>query len=439
MNRLPSIRQRLSRTLVLISLVWGVAVSAVVWLAVRHEVDELLDNTLQESAEILYGLLLFNAAQLPMQGGGSLPAPAHDEHTVWQIVSAGNEVLLRSHQAPPLPLAARHTAGLFSIGDEWRGFGIPFDATGRILYVAQRGAERREARLEAAELTAGAALAVGLMCALWLRSRVRRELDPIIEMSASVAHFDPLHPEQVLATATRAELVPMHDAILGLGERLAQRIASERAFSDHAAHALRTPLAGMVAQLAVAQRKSPPEAQPYLKRTREAADRLGRVVNALLTLFRVGAEVRWQQVEIADLVAHLPFETLSITACDLTQTSCDPDLLAAALMNLLDNSQRHGAAMVTVSARAELQGTCIIVSDDGTGLSDADLMRLQSALDEQSYEEQMGLGLMLADLVARAHGGRLRLIRSAAGCTVEIGLGKPPGANPDVAPPETGA
>jgi two-component system OmpR family sensor kinase len=428
MKRLPSIRQRLSRTLVVISLVWGVAVSAVVWVAVRHEVDELLDNTLQESAEILYGLLLFNAAQLPMQGGGSLPAPAHDERTVWQIVSAGNEVLLRSHHAPLVPLAARQTAGLSSRGDEWRVFGIPFDATGRILYVAQRGSERSEARLEAAELTAGAALAVGLLCALWLRSRVRRELDPINEMSAAVAHFDPLQPDPVLATATRAELVPMHDAILGLGERLAQRIANERAFSDHAAHALRTPLAGMVAQLAVAQRKSPPEAQPYLKRTREAAGRLGRVVNALLTLFRTGAEVRWQQVDIADLVAHLPFETLSITASDHTQTQCDPDLLAAALMNLLDNSQRHGATMVTVSAREEPRGTSIIVSDDGTGLPDSELARLQAALDEQAYEDQMGLGLMLADLVARAHGGRLRLIRSASGCTVEIGLGEPPAA-----------
>ncbi len=426
MTRLPSIRERLSRTLVLVSLVWGFAVSAVVWLAVRHEVDELLDNTLQESAEILYGLLLFNQAQLPMQGGGSMPAPTHDERTVWQIVGPGNQVLLRSHHAPATPLAAQHTAGFSSVGDEWRVYGIPFDAPGRIVYVAQRGSERREARLEAAALTAAAALLVGLLCALWLRARVQRELVPISDMSTSVARFDPLHPEQVLAEATRAELVPMHDAIQDLGERLATRLASERAFSDHAAHALRTPLAGMVAQLAVAQRKSPPEAQPHLKRTREAADRLRRVVNALLTLFRTGTEVRWQRVDIAELAAMLPFETLSISASDSSQAHCDPDLLAAALMNLLDNSLRHGATMATVSTRSDGDGVWVVVSDDGSGLAEDQRELLQRALDDQAYEDHMGLGLMLADLVARAHGGRLRLVGALAGCTVEIGLGEAP-------------
>ena len=52
-SALPSIRQRLSRALIGVSIGWGIAVSAVVWFAVRHEVDDLLDNAVQESAEIL--------------------------------------------------------------------------------------------------------------------------------------------------------------------------------------------------------------------------------------------------------------------------------------------------------------------------------------------------------------------------------------------------
>ncbi|MBK9362956.1 MAG: hypothetical protein IPM99_18555 [Rubrivivax sp.] len=70
----------------------------------------------------------------------------------------------------------------------------------------------------------------------------------------------------------------MHDAIEALGERLARRVANERAFGAHSAHALRTPLAGIDLQLAVAEREAPPALQPRLARARgrDAADARGR-------------------------------------------------------------------------------------------------------------------------------------------------------------------
>ena len=69
----------------------------------------------------------------------------------------------------------------------------------------------------------------------------------------------------------RQELVPMVNAISGLGDRLASHVAHERAFAAHAAHALRTPLAGMDAQLAVAIRQCDPAVRGRLEQTREAA------------------------------------------------------------------------------------------------------------------------------------------------------------------------
>lgn len=422
---LPSIRQRLSRTLISVSIGWGVAVSAVVYFAVRHEVDELLDNGLQESAEILFGLLSFNASQLTLKGGGWLPAPVHDENLVWQIVGPNHDVLLRSHRAPELPLAHRSTTDLSSVGDEWRVYSLPFDTSGRMLYVAQTGRSRHEARVDAAVFTASAALLVGVLCAYLLRSRVRRELEPITALSQAVMQFDPLRPESRLDAATRAELMPMHSAITELGARLARRLGNERAFSAHAAHALRTPLAGMVAQLAVAQRVSSAEAQPHLQRTREAANRLRRVVTALLTLFRTGGDVRRQRVVIPDLIGQLSFEQIDVTASGTHAVLVDADLLAAALMNLLDNSLRHGAGQASVHARQEPDGRLIVVvHDDGRGIAESERLRLQAALDAQGYEGQMGLGLMLADLVARAHGGRLRIMSTASGCSMALDLGR---------------
>jgi signal transduction histidine kinase len=426
MKRLPSIRQRLAQALVSISIAWGLVVSGVVWLSVQQAVDELLDNTLQESAEILYGLLAFNGDRLPLRGG-ALPAPVHDEHLVWQMTDAQHRVLLRSHRAPEQAIVARRTPGLSSVGRDWRVYGTPIASTGGMLYVAQVGHVRDEARMEAAWATTGAALIIGLLCAVWLRARVNREVEPILAMSASVAHFDPLQPEARLQDATRAELVPMHDAITDLGLRLAKRLANERAFSAHAAHALRTPLAGMLAQLAVAQRKSSQEAQPHLLRMRQGVDRLRRVVAALLTLFRTdNDDLQRKQVDLADLASHLPFEHLSIQVERAPTVWADADLLSAALINLLDNSQRHGAKAVQIATAQAADGTHIVISDDGSGMAEPQRVRLQTALDAQHYEGQMGLGLMLADLIARAHGGHVRLLPSPTGCRAELVLATRP-------------
>ena len=62
-RRLPSIRSRLTGLLVGVALAWGLLVSLGVWLAVRDEVDELLDDTLQGSAEVLGRLLSVGDAQ----------------------------------------------------------------------------------------------------------------------------------------------------------------------------------------------------------------------------------------------------------------------------------------------------------------------------------------------------------------------------------------
>jgi signal transduction histidine kinase len=99
----------------------------------------------------------------------------------------------------------------------------------------------------------------------------------------------------------------------------------------------------------------------------------------------------------------------------------DADLLSAALLNLLDNAQRHGATTVTLS----VQPPCWLrVQDDGSGVTDDRRKALQAALTAQDYEGTTGLGLMLADLVARAHGGRLLLPDGAGpGFTAVLDLG----------------
>jgi signal transduction histidine kinase len=162
-----------------------------------------------------------------------------------------------------------------------------------------------------------------------------------------------------------------------------------------------------------------------LQRTRQAAERLRRVVGALLTLFRTGSEPQRQSLVLHSLLGSLFFEGLAINADEGPALVADPDLLAAALLNLLDNALKHGATQVQVTEIAQDDSHSIVLQDNGSGLDEADRQRLQTALDAQDYEGKTGLGLMLADRVARAHGGQLRLLSSNAGCRVELRIGQP--------------
>lgn len=426
MKRLTSIQTRLSGFLIIVSLAWGLLVSATIWAVGRNQVDKMLDYTLLEAAEILYGLLTFDVNALPMQGAPAMPTPyVHDERLVWQVVAPGGRVVLQSHRAPAEPISATPRIGLFDAHGAWRAFGMPLRDEQRTLYVAHFGVDRQEANLRAVEVTVIAVLGSALACALWLRARVRRELAPLNELSASVTVYDPLQRDARLIDPSRLELVALREAVVDFGSRLARRVANERAFTAHAAHALRTPLAGMDAQLAAALRECAPDQRPRLQRTREAAERLRSVVAALLTLFRSGVELEPTRFAVGKLVSRLPVGDLVVEVEHDAPVTADLNLLAAAVLNLLDNSLRHGARAAHVSVRTEAQRVRIRIRDDGSGMPVEQLRRIQNALERQDYQGQMGLGLMLADLIARAHQGRLRIIEGGPGVTIELDLPDP--------------
>lgn len=427
MKKLPSIQRRLLAAMMVIGLAWGVATSVAVGYVVRHEVDEVLDHGLKESAEIILSVLELNSESLRPRPDRALPAPRHEEQLVWQLVNAAGQVELRSHRAPETPLTTHLAAGLSSAGG-WRIIAMPFDARQGVLLVAQEGAERTEARREAVLFTIASALLVGMAAVVWLRLRTRRELAPLEELAHAVRGHDPLGDAPTLPEPSREELLPVHAAITDLGARLAKRIANEQAFAAHAAHALRTPLATVIANLAVVQRRATrDEDRVFLQRCRDAASRLRRVVSALLTMFRTGSEPHPQAIDLEALVAQLPFDSLSTSCESQVAIQGDPDLLAAALMNLFDNAERHGATWVSVRASAHGPSqACIVVSDNGPGIPESELQSLQAAMDEEDYGGRTGLGLMLADLVARAHGGRCSLLAAPAGCTVALTIRHPP-------------
>lgn len=424
MNRptgLPSIRRRLLGALLAIGFLWGVTTVVVLGLVVRHEVDELLDHGLQEASELILGLMKVNG--LPSTPGGTLPAPQHDEQLVWQLLDPKGALVMRSHRAPTLPMAGARSTG-FSNFKGWRVHALPFQADGTTLLVAQNGNERSQARLETVLFAVAVAVALGLLAVAVVQGRMRRELKAINTLADAVRLHDPLARNAHLPPPKREELAPIHEAIDGLSQRLAKRVSNEQSFAAHAAHALRTPLATVITHLAVAQKRATNPADRHaLQRSRDAANRLRRVVAALVTMFRTGNEPKLERIDLDDLLSQLGFESLELPVEGDAPIHADPDLLAAALMNLLENARRHGATRVTLRLSTETGGgTCIDLQDNGRGVPPDERNALQAAMDEEDYAGRTGLGLMLADLVARAHGGRCQLQASDAGFRVALRL-----------------
>jgi signal transduction histidine kinase len=181
----------------------------------------------------------------------------------------------------------------------------------------------------------------------------------------------------------------------------------------------------------VALREVPEGPRERLNAVRGAAARLQGVVSALLTLFRSGMELRLGSVDLATLLARIPAPTLRVQVQAGPALQADADLLAAALMNLIDNAQRHGASQVVVS---QVQPGWVRVHDDGPGADAAHRAALRAELqrpwqaDESAHGPRVGLGLALADRVARVHGGALQVPEVDAGFAVDLQLTAMPSA-----------
>lgn len=461
----PSLRRRLARFVLLLAAIWvGVTtVGLAAWL--HHEVNELLDDGLVATSEALAVVLQAEGttpAAIAAAAGDAAHSPvllASDGDELpfaWQVLDAEGRVLLRSANAPrqrllaPPPRgSAASAAPAASLGNgdaagAWRVRVRPL-AQGRWLLVGQQASERFEATLEVAGGTIGVALLATLALLAWLRRRLARETLPLADLREVLARYDPLQRAAPLPPPALQELAPVHEAVQQMGRRLAANAAAERAFSAHAAHALRTPLAGLEAQLAVAQREAPPALQGRLARMRGATARLSYVVTALLALFRSGGELKRAPVDVELLLARVPLEGLVLeierpagatAGAPLPRPVADADLLAAALINLLDNAVRHGARRVRVQVRQ----AHITLADDGPGVSADRLANLRQALAADdaaaagaealpgsptpgAHDQALaGLGLALADRVARVHGGRLELLAAEGGFAVRLWL-----------------
>ncbi|BEK97135.1 sensor histidine kinase [Nocardia seriolae] len=189
----------------------------------------------------------------------------------------------------------------------------------------------------------------------------------------------------------------------------------ERFLSD-ASHELRTPLATLRLYLDAALR-DPADARRAVTDARSLTDRMGRMVSGLLARTRAETgvgELDRQRLHLDQLVEGVVAECGGEVAlvAEPTAVRADPDLLALAVRNLIDNALVHGGTPVQVRVAAG-QGT---VRDHGPGVDPelTDPFR-RGAVGTRGHH---GIGLSLVRWVAEVHSGSVTLTSADGGGTL---------------------
>ncbi|MGZ4175098.1 MAG: ATP-binding protein [Solirubrobacteraceae bacterium] len=235
-----------------------------------------------------------------------------------------------------------------------------------------------------------------------LRLRPRRRDTELGRMAASFdAMVDSL--EEAVAAATRSE-------------------AAMRRFLADASHELRTPIAALQATAETLLREQPPRPRRDQLEAELArgTERLGRLVDDLLNLARLEANepLRAEPVDLAQVSESLVAETRARTPASISiarqgeaMVIGDPDALARALRNVLDNAVRAAGEGGTIRLEVQRSSTAVraTVSDDGPGVPPEARDRIFEGFVRLngSSNAGTGLGLAIARAIARQHHGSI--------------------------------
>ncbi len=200
------------------------------------------------------------------------------------------------------------------------------------------------------------------------------------------------------------------------------------------AHQLGTPISSMLGWIDLLEAEAAPDDHSTHGTLNEMRTDLTRLTQVASRFERVGSQPKLEPLDVNPVInrvagylqRRLPSRARKVTIVeqlgdDLPWVRSDPELLSWTVENLLKNAadailkgDGDGTITVRTSARNPT-GVRIVIEDDGPGIPDA----IQSRIFDPGFTTKQrgwGLGLALARrIVEDYHGGRIRLLRSAAG------------------------
>jgi two-component system sensor histidine kinase TctE len=259
---------------------------------------------------------------------------------------------------------------------------------------------------------------------------VTRGLRPLQKVRRAVSDRSHRDLTPLELASVPGELRPLVAEVNDLMQRLGKTLDFQSRFMADAAHQLKTPVAGLKAQIELALRE--PDAQRMrhsLAQLYVGVDRMSRLVQQLLSLARSEAgateAVQLKAIDLEAFALEISMEWVPLAikqGVDLgfegagrpLLIDAEPDRLRELINNLIDNAVRYSqqGGRVTVAVGADEHGAGrLSISDDGPAIPVEERSRVFERFHRLlgTHTDGSGLGLAIVSEIAKLHGASITL------------------------------
>jgi len=297
-------------------------------------------------------------------------------------------------------------------------------------------------------------LVIAFIVGAFLALQALRPIERITQTATQIVRGQDLK-QRLPVSQTNDEINRLTSTINGMLERLDNFFQAQVRLSADVSHELRTPLTtirGNVDLLRRGATKNPQELNETINVIDGELSRMSRLIADLLLLSQAdaGLTLRLQTVELLDSVvlgvyrqaqgiAQAKNISLQLGHEDLAIIEADADRLKQLLLNLVTNAIKHTPehGTVTISLYREENWIQIIVADNGRGIAPTALPHIFERFyrGENNREKGAGLGLSIAQWIAKAHKGEITVVSTPGqGSTFTLWLPTKAEIDPDTKP-----
>jgi len=271
---------------------------------------------------------------------------------------------------------------------------------------------------------------------------VRRRVSSIAATCENIMRGD--LTQRLKIEGERDEFDELSSTVNHMLDRLQQQTEVLRTTFDSAAHDLRAPLyrARVRIEEALQHADMATSARATMEATLSELDRVQRTMGTLLQIAQAEGHGNELEMELVDLTAlgreltdlYQPEAsernlTLSFSGTDAVKLRGNQQLLAQALVNLLENALKYVPAGGHIDvAVSQTEGNAVLeVADNGPGIPEADRQRVLQPfmrLERDRQQAGSGLGLSLIAAVMRLHRATIELLDNQPGLKVRWVFGR---------------
>ncbi|MGE0283173.1 MAG: ATP-binding protein [Rhizobiaceae bacterium] len=275
-----------------------------------------------------------------------------------------------------------------------------------------------------------AILAITLLIGYVFVRLISRPMRELLDRTRRIAagEADAIRP---LSHHGTREMAMLAAGFLDMARKLQDRSDTIRTFATHVSHELKSPLTSIQGAAELLREGSedmtPEQRQKFHANIVADTERLNRLVRRLIELARAeSAGISAQRSTLTEATEAVPRSVgvpIHISEGGDITFRMSAENVAIVLSNLADNSARHGATILDLSARMERGEAVVIARDNGGGVSPGNRDRIfEPFFTTRRDEGGTGMGLGIIAALLKAHGGTIRLLDTERGAGFEMRL-----------------